>query len=146
MGWIGSYAKWIKILDLIIALQPKAVVPGHGPVCGVEGVVEMKAYLEYLRRESRRCFDRGLTSLEASKQIDLGPYGAWRAPARVYLNVERAYREFRNEPEDKPWNSAKAGHAAVPAWSRPPRSARRSSARSRPPGLLRRRGTVVATP
>jgi glyoxylase-like metal-dependent hydrolase (beta-lactamase superfamily II) len=108
MGWIGSYAKWIKILDLIISLQPKAVVPGHGPVCGIEGVVEMKAYLEYLRKESRRCFDRGLTSLEASKQIDLGPYGAWRAPARVYLNVERAYREFRNEPEDKPWNSAKS--------------------------------------
>jgi glyoxylase-like metal-dependent hydrolase (beta-lactamase superfamily II) len=108
MGWIGSYEKWIKILELIISLKPRAVVPGHGPVCGIEGVVEMKAYLEYLRAESRRCFDRGLTSLEASKQIDLGPYAAWRAPARIYLNVERAYREFRNEPEDKPWNSAKS--------------------------------------
>jgi cyclase len=108
MGWVGSYAKWIKILDLIISLQPKVVVPGHGPVCGIEGVVEMKAYLEYLRAESRRCFDLGLTSMEASKKIDLGPYGSWRAPARIYLNVERAYREFRNEPEDKPWNSAKA--------------------------------------
>jgi glyoxylase-like metal-dependent hydrolase (beta-lactamase superfamily II) len=108
MGWIGSYAKWIKVLDLILSLQPRAVVPGHGPVCGIEGVVEMKAYLEYLRKEARRCFDRGLTSLQASKQIDLGPYGAWRAPARIYLNVERAYREFRNEPEDKPWNSAKS--------------------------------------
>jgi len=108
MGWVGSYAKWIRILDLILSLQPKVIVPGHGPVCGIEGVVEMKAYLEYLRAESRRCFDRGLTSLEASKKIDFGPYGAWRAPARIYLNVERAYREFRNEPEDKPWDSAKS--------------------------------------
>jgi glyoxylase-like metal-dependent hydrolase (beta-lactamase superfamily II) len=108
MGWTGSYAKWIKILDLIVSLKPKVVVPGHGPVCGIEGVKEMKAYLEYLRNESKRCFDQGLTSFEASKQIDFGPYGKWRAPARIYLNVERAYREFRNEPEDKPWDSAKS--------------------------------------
>jgi cyclase len=33
---------------------------------------------------------------------------AWRDPARLYLNVERAYREFRNEPEDKPSDSAKS--------------------------------------
>jgi len=108
MGWTGSYAKWIKILDLIVSLKPKAIVPGHGPVCGIEGVKEMKAYLEYLRDESKRCFEQGLTSLEASKRIDFGPYGAWRAPARIYLNVERAYREFRNEPEDKPWDSARS--------------------------------------
>ena len=108
MGWTGSYAKWIKILDLIVSLKPKVIVPGHGPVCGIEGVKEMKAYLEYLRDESKRCFEQGLTSLEASKRIDFGPYGAWRAPARIYLNVERAYREFRNEPEDKPWDSAKS--------------------------------------
>jgi len=108
MGWTGSYAKWIKILDLIISLKPKVIVPGHGPVCGIEGVKEMKAYLEYLRDESKRCYENGLTSLEASKQIDFGPYGSWRAPARIYLNVERAYREFRNEPEDKPWDSAKS--------------------------------------
>jgi glyoxylase-like metal-dependent hydrolase (beta-lactamase superfamily II) len=108
MGWTGTYAKWLKILDLIISLKPKVIVPGHGPVCGIEGVKEMKAYLEYLRDESKRCFEQGLTSLEASKRIDFGPYGAWRAPARIYLNVERAYREFRSELEDKPWDSAKS--------------------------------------
>jgi len=108
MGWTGSYAKWIKILDLIVSLKPKVIVPGHGPECGIEGVKEMKAYLEYLRDESKRCFEQGLTSLEASKRIDFGPYGAWRAPARIYLNIERAYREFRNEPENKPWDSARS--------------------------------------
>jgi cyclase len=64
----------------------------------------MKAYLEYVREESKRCFDQGLTSLEASKRIDLGPYSEWNAPAKLYLNVERAYREFRKEPADAPWN------------------------------------------
>jgi hypothetical protein len=83
------------------------IVPGHGPVCGIEGAMEMKAYLQYVREESRRWFDEGLTSLEASKRIDLGPYGAYRAPARLYMNVERAYRECRHEAADAPWDHAK---------------------------------------
>jgi len=108
MGWTGTYEKWLKILDLIIALDPEVIVPGHGPLCGLEGAMEMKAYLEHVRAESRRFFDQGVSALEASTRIDLGPYGTWRAPARIYLNVERAYREFRNEPQDKPWDSAKS--------------------------------------
>ena len=75
-------------------------------ICGIEGVIEMKAYLQYVRDESRKCFDNGLSSLEAAKTIEFGPYGEWRAPARLYMNVERAYREFRNEPPDAPWDTA----------------------------------------
>lgn len=106
MGWTGSFDKWFKCLDLLAELAPEVIVPGHGPVCGVEGVKEMKTYLQYVRDESRKCFDAGITSLEAAKKIEFGPYGEWRAPARLYMNVERAYREFRNEPPDAPWDSA----------------------------------------
>jgi cyclase len=105
MGWTGSYEKWFQCLDLIAQLDPDVIVPGHGPLCGLEGVLEQKAYLQYVRDESKRCFDAGLTSLDAAKQIEFGPYGAWRAPARLYMNVERAYREFRNEPPDAPWDT-----------------------------------------
>jgi hypothetical protein len=104
MGWTGSFDKWFKCLDLMIQLNPKVIVPGHGTLCGVEGAVEMKAYLQYVRDESRKCFDAGITSLDAAKKIEFGPYGEWRAPARLYMNVERAYREFRNEPPDAPWD------------------------------------------
>jgi glyoxylase-like metal-dependent hydrolase (beta-lactamase superfamily II) len=107
VGWTGTYQKWLEALDLIIWLDPEVIVPGHGPVCGVEGAMEMKAYLEYVREESQRCFEQGLTALDASKRIDLGTYGAWRAPARLFANVERAYREFRGEPADAPWDMAK---------------------------------------
>jgi hypothetical protein len=34
--------------------------------------------------------------------------GEWRAPARLYMNVERAYRGFRNDPPDAPWNTPAA--------------------------------------
>jgi glyoxylase-like metal-dependent hydrolase (beta-lactamase superfamily II) len=105
MGWTGSFEKWFQCLDLISELDPDVIVPGHGPLCGIEGVTEMKAYLQYVRDESKRCFDAGLTSLEAAKRIEFGPYAEWRAPARLYMNVERAYREFRNEPPDASWDS-----------------------------------------
>jgi len=107
MGWVGSFEKWFDCLDLIVGLDPEVIVPGHGPLCGIEGVKEMRAYLEYIRDESRRCFDDGTPALEAAKRIDLGPYADWKAPARLYMNVERAYREFRGDPPDLPWDSPK---------------------------------------
>lgn len=113
MGWNGSYAKWLEVLDLIISLDPEVIVPGHGPVCGIEGAMEMKAYLEYVRQESRRWYDAGLDALAASKKIPFGPYASWRAPARLYLNVARAYREFRHEAADAPWDHAQAFDAML---------------------------------
>lgn len=107
MGWTGSYEKWLQCLDLITELNPTVIVPGHGPICELAGISEMKAYLQYVRDESRKCFEEGLTSLDAAKRIEFGPYGEWRAPARLYMNVERAYREFRNEPPDAPWDAAR---------------------------------------
>ena len=106
MGWNGTYEKWLKVLDLIIALDPDVIVPGHGPVCGIEGAMEMRAYLEHVHEEASRCFEQGLTPLQASKRIDLGPYERWRSPARLYANVERAYRELRGEPADTPFDMA----------------------------------------
>jgi glyoxylase-like metal-dependent hydrolase (beta-lactamase superfamily II) len=106
MGWTGSYAKWLQCLDLIIWLDPEVIVPGHGPVCGIEGAMDMKAYLEYVLDESKRCFWLGLSALEAAKRIELGPYREWRCPARLVANVESAYREFRAKDENPPRNVA----------------------------------------
>ncbi len=102
IGWEGTFDRWLAALDEIVALDPQVIVPGHGPLCGVEGPREMKAYLQYVRSESRRFFDAGLPALEAAKRIDLGPYGDWTEPERVLFNVQRTYREFRGEPFDAP--------------------------------------------
>jgi len=102
IGWEGTYAQWGAALDAIVALEPAVVVPGNGPLCGVEGPREMRAYLEYVRAESRRHFDADRSALEAAKRIDLGPYVGWTEPERILFNVERAYREFRGLPFDAP--------------------------------------------
>jgi cyclase len=102
IGWDGTYARWIGALDQIVALAPDVIVPGHGPLCGVEGPREMQAYLRYVQAEARRCFDAGLESLDAARRIDLGPYAGWTEPERIVFQVERAYRELRGVPFDAP--------------------------------------------
>ena len=102
IGWEGTFERWIAALERIVALEPALVVPGHGPLSGVEGPREMQAYLRYVRAEARRFFDQGLSTLEAARRLDLGPYAGWTEPERVLFNLERAYREFRGEPYDAP--------------------------------------------
>jgi glyoxylase-like metal-dependent hydrolase (beta-lactamase superfamily II) len=102
IGWEGTQERWLGALDRIIDLAPEVVVPGHGPLCGVEGPKQMKDYLEYVYAEARRFFDAETPVVEAAKRIDLGPYADWTQPERIVFNVHRAYREFRGEPFDAP--------------------------------------------
>ena len=108
IGWAGTYENWIAALDLIVSLKSEAIVPGHGPVCGVDGVREMRSYLEYTWTESHRYFDQGVPAIEAAKRIEFGRFQDWHSPARLCLIVERVYRELRGEPLDEPWSMVKA--------------------------------------
>ena len=93
-------AQWIRALDAIVALDPAVVVPGHGPLCGVEGPREMKAYLEYVSGEAARAFADGLPALEAAKRIDPGPYARWtRARAHAVHRRARLSRAARRAVE-----------------------------------------------
>ncbi|MBI4831408.1 MAG: MBL fold metallo-hydrolase, partial [Candidatus Lindowbacteria bacterium] len=102
LGWEGTFENWIAALNRIVDLNPEEIVPGHGPLCGTEGAVEMREYLQYVYKEAKGYFDRGLAAAEASKKIELGPYAGWTEPERIIFNVSRAYREFRGEPHDTP--------------------------------------------
>ena len=102
IGWDGTTARWIAALDEIVALAPDVIVPGHGPLCGIEGAREMQAYLRYVESEAKRFHAAGLTPLDAARRIDLGPYATWTEPERVRFQIERVYRELRGEPYDAP--------------------------------------------
>jgi glyoxylase-like metal-dependent hydrolase (beta-lactamase superfamily II) len=102
IGWEGTFARWIAALERIAALEVHTIVPGHGPVCGVEGALEMRDYLVYVRAESRAHFEAGRTVEEAAARIDLGPYAGWAESERIVFQVDRAYRELRGEPFDAP--------------------------------------------
>ncbi|UCD58051.1 MAG: MBL fold metallo-hydrolase [Candidatus Hydrogenedentota bacterium] len=102
IGWEGTFDNWIAALNRIVEFDPRRIVPGHGPLCGTEGAIEMREYLQYVYKEAKECFDREMSIADAAKKIDLGPYAGWTEPERIVFNIARAYREFRGEPHDTP--------------------------------------------
>jgi cyclase len=97
LGMEGSFAGWLKNLDSMAKLGARTYVPGHGPVCGIEGLNLCRDYLAFVRHEARKRFDKGMTVDEAAKDIDLGQFKQWPNHERILLNVERLWREFRGE-------------------------------------------------
>jgi cyclase len=93
----GSFAGWLKNLDAMAKLGARVYVPGHGPVCGSEGLNLCRDYLVLVQREAKKRFDKGMTVDEAAKDIDLGQFKRWPNRERILLNVERLWREFRGE-------------------------------------------------
>ena len=70
------------------------VVPGHGPLTDTKGALAVRDYLIYVRDETRKRFDAGLTAREAALDIQLGDYSAWLDSERIAVNVLTLYREF----------------------------------------------------
>ena len=97
LGMEGSFAGWLRNLDAMEKLGAQTYVPGHGPVCGAEGLNLCRDYLVFIQGEAKKRFDKGMTVDEAAKDIDLGHFKQWPNHERILLNVERLWREFRGE-------------------------------------------------
>lgn len=103
IGWEGTFDRWIETLEHLAALEPAVVVPGHGPLATVAGLLDERDYLVFVRDEANAGFDAGLTPLETAQRIELGPpYDGWTEPERLAFSVHRAYRERRGDPWDAP--------------------------------------------
>jgi glyoxylase-like metal-dependent hydrolase (beta-lactamase superfamily II) len=113
IGWDGTFDGWMAAVDRMLEMQPEVVVPGHGPLTDADGLLEFRAYLAFVKSESKRHFDRGLSEVEAARKIDLGPYAGWTQPERLVFNVARAYRELRGEAWDTPSNPMELMDRAV---------------------------------
>ncbi len=92
--WSGPVANWIAACDRVLALQPRVVVPGHGPLATPAALVDLKGYFELLTSEARTRYEAGMTPLDAARDIDLGPYRGWSEAERVVANVHALYRDF----------------------------------------------------
>jgi cyclase len=102
LGGEGHFAGWIDSLTKISELDIDTYVPGHGPVCGREGLLECREYLMLLYHEGKKAFDAGLTHREAALRLPLGKFKAWAEPERILANMDRLYREFRGETPTLP--------------------------------------------
>ena len=94
--WAGPVSNWIAACDLVLALQPTVVVPGHGPrrrrrARGPQGVFRTPD------QRSQDALEAGMSPLDAARDIDLGPYAEWSEGERVVANVHALYRDFGDQ-------------------------------------------------
>jgi cyclase len=92
--WAGPIGNWIAACDRILALDVDVVVPGHGKLADKHAVEEMRAYLQYVRDEARLCHERGLSPLDAARELRHDAFATWGEPERLVVNVVAAYREL----------------------------------------------------
>jgi hypothetical protein len=84
----------MNAVDAIVALEPTAIVPGHGPVTDVAGARRVRDYLALLDHEGRTRHAAGMTAVEAARDIALGEYAGWLDHERVVVNMETLWREL----------------------------------------------------
>ena len=95
---MGSIAGSLRALETLRGLWAKTIVPGHGPVCGLEVVDDMVAYLRFVQELARESFGANMSPLEAARQADLGRFAEWHDTERLAGNMHRAFSEIKGQP------------------------------------------------
>jgi cyclase len=97
--WAGPLSNWIAACDLMLGLDVDTVVPGHGPVTGKHGIIDVRDYLAFVEREATARHAAGLDAFDAAREIgrlvgareDFGRLGEL---GRIAVNVEAVYRSL----------------------------------------------------
>jgi cyclase len=99
IAWAGPVSNWIDACDRILAMDVGVIVPGHGPLAGLDAVRELKAYFEYLYAEARVRYAEGMTALQAARSISLERWADWGEPERLVVNIANIYRELSGDEQ-----------------------------------------------
>jgi glyoxylase-like metal-dependent hydrolase (beta-lactamase superfamily II) len=91
--WAGPVENWIAALERIEALEPKAVIGGHGPVGDVGDVRTLRDYWTWLADEVGADPEADAYTLAErlihSDEFAAAPWADWDAPERILVNVAR---------------------------------------------------------
>jgi cyclase len=94
IAWAGPVTNWIAACDTIAGLDVDTVVPGHGPVSDVEGVLDVRRYFEHVLAEARARWEGGMDALDAAFDIDLGAFAELSDSERIVVTVDTIYRDL----------------------------------------------------
>lgn len=102
--WVGPLSNWQRALETILALEPKIVVPGHGPVSGPTEVRLMAEHLAWVesvgerqRAAGRSPIDGALDAL-TSAEYRTSPWADWISPERLVVTLTALEREATGGP------------------------------------------------
>ncbi|MFH9008954.1 MBL fold metallo-hydrolase [Streptomyces afghaniensis] len=90
---MGSVSGCLAALDALRALEPRVIVPGHGPVGGPELLDDTADYLRLLRSLAAEGTAAGQHPLAIAASAGLGRFGDWLDSERLVPNLHRACAE-----------------------------------------------------
>jgi cyclase len=93
----GTTAGILKQLEAYIALQPKVVIPAHGPIGDAGELETMVDYLLTARKRVRGMIDQGLPLAEIQKQFHMNEFKDWDRTIHLPVMAAALYRELRGE-------------------------------------------------
>ncbi|OOZ42869.1 MBL fold metallo-hydrolase [Solemya elarraichensis gill symbiont] len=74
VGSMSSSSSWLEVFDALAALEPKHIVPGHGPVTTLERATKVtRGYLTFIRSAVGEFMGNGGT-MDAISEVDLSSY------------------------------------------------------------------------
>jgi cyclase len=96
--WAGPVDNWIAAIDRILALEPAAIVPGHGPLTNRKAVELLRDYWRYVDAAARRRFAAGespraaAAAVLASEEFRAQPFAGWANRERLAINLHTIRR------------------------------------------------------
>jgi len=97
-------------------MSPVLVVPGHGPVTDVEGVLRFKWFLETVRDAAQQGWERGLSPAEVVALLPWDSFAHMFAGERVIDLIDAIYCEI--DPGHRRMTLAETGAACEGLRSR----------------------------
>ena len=98
--WAGPVSSWVAACERLEALRPETVVPGHGPLTGIGGIEQQRAYFQWLLDEGTPRYESGMSPLEAARDLAGGPYAGWGEGERLAPNLTALWRDLGAEVQD----------------------------------------------
>ena len=99
IAWAGPVSNWIAACERIVALDPLALVPGHGPLSELGAVRELQAYFEYLYERAQACHAEGMSAQQAARALALDRWADWKEGERLVVNIANVYAELEGASE-----------------------------------------------
>ena len=93
----GTTVGILKQLDVLSALNPKVMVPAHGPLGTAKDLHVLTDYLLLARQKVRAMMQQGLPLAEIVKQFHMNEYKGWDRESHFAWIAETLHRELQGQ-------------------------------------------------
>ena len=93
----GHPNQWLRILEMVRELEPKTLIPGHGPVGSLDSLNFMFLYIGALDELTHQMVSRGDPEANIGEMAVPEPFEMWRFETSFKPNIHFLYRLKQDE-------------------------------------------------